>query len=411
MPLGALLGGLVGGQMIELLGRKCSIFITDMLFVVSWICIAIATNVWYLYVGRAIAGFSVGIASLALPVYLGETIQPEVRGTLGLLPTAFGNVGILISFVVGTYVSWSKLAWLGVVLPIPFLVLAFLVPETPRWYIAKGKYERARTSLQWLRGKDTDIQEEFDSLAKAQKEDNDSAQSITNLLKPANLKPLAISLGLMCFQQLSGINAVIFYTSEIFEMAGSTIDKNLSTIIIGVVNFISTFIATVLIDRLGRKVLLYASSVSMVVTLSALGTYFYLFNTGVSVSNYGWVPLASFMIYVLGFSLGFGPIPWLMLGEIFPSKIRGSAASVATAFNWTCTFIVTKTFIDITQAIGQEGTFWMFAVICAISLVFVIFCVPETQGQSLQDIERKLAGLKVRRMSSLANLKPLPSTF
>lgn len=109
---------------------------------------------------------------------------------------------------------------------------------------------------------------------------------------------------------------------------------------------------------------------------------------------------------MLGFSLGFGPIPWLMMGEILPGKIRGSAASVATAFNWSCTFIVTKTFADIINAIGTHGTFWMFGSICVVGLAFVIFYVPETQGKSLEDIERKMMG-RVRRMSSVANIKPL----
>ncbi|KAF5281132.1 hypothetical protein FQR65_LT02998 [Abscondita terminalis] len=381
MPLGALLGGLVGGQMIDFLGRKCTIFVTNVMFIISWICISVAVSV--------------------------------CEGTLGLLPTGFGNIGILMCFIIGTYTPWDNLAWVGVAIPVPFIVLAFIIPETPKWYISKGKYENARRALQWLRGKEINTDHEFNNLIRSQQKSSmDQAKSLTILFKPSNVKPLLISLGLMFFQQMSGINAVIFYTSDIFEMAGSnTIDKNTSTIIVGVVNFVSTFIATVLIDRLGRKILLYVSSTLMVLTLGILGTYFYLLESGVEVSNYGWLPLASFVIYVLGFSLGFGPIPWLMMGEILPAKIRGSAASVATAFNWSCTFIVTKTFVDIIHSIGPHGTFWMFSIICALSLVFVIIWVPETQGQSLDEIERKLAGIKVRRMSSAANLKPLPSTF
>ncbi|KAF2895000.1 hypothetical protein ILUMI_11170 [Ignelater luminosus] len=410
VPLGALIGGLVGGQLIELMGRKHTILFTDILFIISWISIAVASNEWYLYVGRGIAGFSVGIASLALPVYLGETIQPEVRGTLGLLPTAFGNIGILICFLAGTYLSWRNLAWLGVVLPLPFLILTFLIPETPRWYISKGKEKRAYNSLQWLRSKEVNIQEEFSNLFNAQNEASPKYK-VSELLKRANLRPLLISLGLMFFQQLSGITAVIYYTTDIFQMSGSTIDKNLCTIIVGIVNFVSTFIATILIDRLGRKVLLYISSVSMIITLGILGGYFYLTEVSEAISGYGWVPLASFVIYVLGFSLGFGPVPWLMLGEIFPAKIRGSAASVATAFHWTCTFLVTKTFIDVINAIGPHGTFWLFAVMCVLSLVFVIMWVPETQGKSLQDIEKKFAKKKNKNTDLVSNIQTLPSVL
>lgn len=410
MPLSALFGGLAGGTLIELLGRKWTILVTDLLFVVSWLVISIAQEVWYVYVARTLAGFSVGIASLVLPVYLGETVQPEVRGALGLLPTAFGNIGILVCFIAGSYLKWDHLAWVGVALPVPFLILMFLIPETPRWYITKGEKDKAKAALQWLRGQDTDIEEEFDELKKSQEDDDKSKSGVTDLFSKHYVKPLLIALGLMFFQQMSGINAVIFYSTTIFKMAGSSIDDSLCTIIIGVVNFASTFIATLLIDRLGRKVLLYISSVSMCITLGTLGAYFYL-SDKMDMTSYAWLPLASFVIYVLGFSLGLGPIPWLMMGEILPSKIRGAAASLATAFNWGCTFVVTKTFVDIIRAIGPHGTFWVFAAVVVLSIVFTVMWVPETRGQSLQDIERSLAGMKVRRMSSIANLKPLPSTF
>lgn len=411
MPLFALIGGVAGGPMIEYLGRKKTITATAVLFVLSWLLIGLATSVWYLYTGRAVAGLSVGLASLALPVYLGETIQPEVRGTLGLLPTALGNIGILVCFVAGNYMDWDSLALVGMAPALPFFGLAFLIPETPRWHISKGEDVRARQSLQWLRGKSADTSAEFGELKRSQLEADKTASSsaIRDLFHKSSIRPLLVSLGLMFFQQLSGINAVIFYTVKIFREAGSTIDENLCTIIVGAVNFLSTFVATVLIDRLGRKVLLYISNAAMIITLFILGGFFYAKNSEYEgIDNYGWLPLVSFVIFVIGFSLGFGPIPWLMMGEILPAKVRGSAASIVTAFNWSCTFLVTKTFLDVIGAIGAHGAFWMFGSVCVVGMVFVVACVPETQGQSLEDIEKKMAGIKVRRMSSRANMKPLP---
>jgi facilitated trehalose transporter len=196
----------------------------------------------------------------------------------------------------------------------------FLIPETPRWYVSRGKEERARQALKWLRGAKADVEPELKGIVKShcEAERHASQNAIFDLLKLNNLKPLLISLGLMLFQQLSGINAVIFYTVQIFKDAGSTIDGFLCTIIVGVVNFIATFIATILIDRLGRKILLYISASAMIVTLMTLGGFFYYKSLGNDISNIGWLPLAAFVIYVLGFSLGFGPIPWLMMGEILP---------------------------------------------------------------------------------------------
>lgn len=172
-------------------------------------------------------------------------------------------------------------------------------------------------------------------------------------------------------------------------------------------NFISTFAAATVIDRLGRKMLMYISAVSMAVTLFALGGFFYAKSLDVNVEAVGWLPLVSLIVYVVGFSLGLGPIPWLMMGEILPAKIRGSAASIATGFNWTCTFIVTKTFEDVIGVIGAHGTFWLFGVIVSVGLVFIIISVPETRGRSLEEIEKRFTG-RTRRMSSVANLKPMP---
>lgn len=279
MPLAGLVGGIAGGPMIDRLGRKTTILATAVPFVISWLLIACANDVYYVLAGRAICGFCVGVASLSLPVYLGETVQPEVRGTLGLLPTAFGNtgkchscstnnlieqfthksnlfVGILLAYVAGRYMNWQQLAFLGGALPIPFLLMMLIIPETPRWYVSHGRDEQARKALQWLRGKKADVEPELKGIIKTHTdaERHQSSNGIMQLLRRNNLKPLSISLGLMFFQQFSGINAVIFYAEKIFILAKSTLESSLCVIIIGVVNFMATFIATFLIDRLGRKV-------------------------------------------------------------------------------------------------------------------------------------------------------------
>ncbi|XP_055319664.1 facilitated trehalose transporter Tret1-like isoform X2 [Sitodiplosis mosellana] len=205
MPLAGLAGGIAGGPLIEFLGRKTTILATSVPFVVAWLLIASAVEVWMVLAGRALSGFCVGIASLSLPVYLGETVQAEVRGTLGLLPTAFGNIGILLCFVAGRYMNWSQLAYLGGTLPIPFLLLMLIIPETPRWYVSRGKDEQARKALQWLRGKQADVEPELKGIIKTHtdSERHSSSNGIMQLLRRNNLKPLGVSLGLMFFQQFS----------------------------------------------------------------------------------------------------------------------------------------------------------------------------------------------------------------
>lgn len=175
------------------------------------------------------------------------------------------NTGILLCFFAGRYLNWSALAFLGGALPIPFLLSMLIIPETPRWYVGKGKDERARRALQWLRGKQADVEPELKGIIKTHNESerHSSGNSLMKLLRKNNLKPLSISLGLMFFQQFSGINAVIFYAEDIFIYAGSTIEGSICVIIVGVVNFMATFMATIFIDRAGRKVIKHLISLSI----------------------------------------------------------------------------------------------------------------------------------------------------
>ncbi|XP_066907650.1 facilitated trehalose transporter Tret1 isoform X2 [Halyomorpha halys] len=419
MPLSALFGGIIGGPFIENMGRRTTIVLTAIPFISSFLLIYFAQHVAMIMAGRSLTGLGVGIASLALPVYLGETVEARVRGTLGLLPTTIGNMGILISFVAGTYLDWTHLALLGACLPLPFFICTILIPETPTWFINKGKEKQAEASLQWLRGRKANVSEEMSNIVKAHKEayHEQNQNVLKELFSKRYYLPFVISLGLMFFQQFSGINAVIFYTVTIFKESGSTIDSNLCSIIVGVVNIASTLVATVLIDKLGRKILLYISNALMTLTLLVLGVFFYGKTNGYDLESYGWVPLPAFVIFIFGFAIGAGPIPWLMMGEILPAKVRGTAASIVTAFNWTCTFIVTKTFIDMSKAFGTHSAFMMFALICAIGILFTYKLVPETQGRTLEDIENNLMARRESRMSikslkkinSLAYLKPFPS--
>lgn len=401
MPLAALPGGVAGGFLIEAVGRRTTILATALPFCLAWALIAVASNVEFLYAGRAICGFCVGVTSLCLPVYMGETIQPEVRGMLGLISTTLGNIGILAVFVGGKFLDWRMLAALGAVLCAPYFACTFFTPETPHWYLSKGRRKDAKEALLWLRGgKDAaDVDDELraaeacvggSDAAKGRAEGEDGVRA---LFKREYLRPVGIALGLMLFQQFSGINAVIFYTVKIFQDAGSSVDEFVSTMVVGAVNLAAVVVATALIDRLGRKVLLVASAAAMAAALAVLGTFFYLSaKTDVDVSACGWLPLLSFVVFVVGFSLGFGPIPWLMMGEILPADIRGPAASLATGVNWACTFVVTKAFPDVVASVGSHAAFWGFCAVCCGALAFVLLCVPETRGRTLEEIECALAG-------------------
>jgi len=191
-------------------------------------------------------------------------------------------------------------------------------------------------------------------------------------------------------------------------MTGTDIDENLCTIILAGVNIGATICATIFIDRVGRKVLLLISNSVLILTLLSLGAFFYFREMDEeSVSGLGWIPLLSLILYVVSFSLGFGPIPWVIMGEIYPARIRSVAAGLTTSFNWACTFLVTKCFPYVVDTFGASSAFFGFAIICMFAVLFIVFYVPETQGDSLEDIETKLTRA-FRRVSSTANLKPFP---
>ena len=252
MPLAALAGGLSGGVALEKFGRKTTIMATSVPFMVAGITVTIASSVHMIYVGRIVAGFCIGIISLALPVYLAEVLAPEVRGRLGMLPTSLGNLGVLVCYVAGARLDWSGLAAVSALLPIPFLMMMWPVPESPSFLVSKHRFRAAQISLLKLHGDSSWTDEQFAVLKAGVKDGNLEAATeshVSILLK--DVKPISLCLALMVFQQLSGINAVMFYSVTIFTSSGS-LSPHLSTIILGVVNIIATVLSNTLIDKLGR---------------------------------------------------------------------------------------------------------------------------------------------------------------
>lgn len=196
---------------------------------------------------------------------------------------------------------------------------------------------------------------------------------------------------LMFFQQFSGINAVIFFTVPIFKSAGSTMDANVCAIIVGVVQVLMSFASSVLVEKAGRKILLLQSSAVMGICLTILGIYFRMKNSGSDVTAIGWIPLVSLVMFIVSFSLGYGPIPWMMMGELLAAEVKGIATSLVVLFNWICVFIVTKSFSFMMTSLGEDMTFWIFAVIMVLGTLYGFRNVFETKGKSNAQIQLILA--------------------
>lgn len=354
-------------------------------------------------------------------MFISEFAETSIRGLLGTCFQLFLTIGILLVFTVGALTSWVNLSYVCGLVPIVYVIGMTFVPESPTWLIKnvsvefviyeiayylvilirqksspppQNRHEDAARSIKWFWGKYCDtnaaIQEIQNDL-----EASGGAGGIRDLFAvPANRRGFTISLALMFFQQFSGINAVIFYTVPIFRSAGSTMDANLSAIIVGIVQVLMTFAAAVLVERAGRKVLLIQSSAIMGLCLAVLGVYFHLKDGGSDVSGIGWIPLFSVVMFIVSFSLGYGPIPWMMMGELLAPEVKGIATSLVVLFNWVSVFVVTKSFAVLVTSLGSAITFWTFGVVMAVGTVYGLRVLFETKGKSNAQIQLMLADEK-----------------
>ncbi|PSN36458.1 hypothetical protein C0J52_18340 [Blattella germanica] len=393
MALGAACVVIPMGYLIDRFGRKNTMLSLVLPFTGGWALMVWADdNVGMYMAGRFITGMMGGAFSLTAPVYTSEIAEKEIRGALGSYFQLMVTIGILFVYGIGSAVEPMHLSMICGIVPLVFGVIFFFMPETPLYHLKKGEKDKARASLQWFRGRnynvDAELQEIQDALDEAAAQKTSFRQAFSS---KASKKALFIGFGLMIFQQLSGVNAVIFYTTKIFEAAGSTMEPSLCTIIVGTIQVIATFLSTLIVDRLGRRILLLISDSVMAICALALGVFFYMLDAVEDdVSSYNWLPLVSVCLFIVVFSLGYGPIPWMMMGELFSPQIKGVASSLACLLNWILAFLVTRFYSDLVNEIHSYSTFWIFAGISALGTVFVLIFVPETKGKSMDEIQADL---------------------
>lgn len=385
------------GMVMDIIGRKNTMLLLVIPFTLGWLLITFGTSVGMLIAGRFITGVAGGAFCVTAPAYTSEIAQDSIRGTLGSYFQLMITIGILFAYVVGGYASVFVFNILCTCIPIVFGIIFFFMPESPSFLVVKGRNDEAREALIKLRGQSYDVDSELNDLKfKNEESKRNKVSYIAAIKKKTALKAILICYALMLFQQLSGINAVIFNTSQIFSDAGATIPATISTIIIGVIQVIATFISSLVVDKLGRRILLLLSALVMCVCSTALGVYFFLQQThgpnADIVQAISWLPLVSLSVFIVAFSLGFGPIPWMMAGELCKIDIKAFVGSTAGTFNWLLSFTVTSTFNSLNAAIGAGQVFWLFAGIMLIGFVFIFFVVPETKGKSVDEIQVMLGG-------------------
>ncbi|XP_012523463.1 facilitated trehalose transporter Tret1 isoform X2 [Monomorium pharaonis] len=380
------------GMIADKIGRKYAMLLMVVPFTGGWLLIICAKSLTMFYLGRFITGVGGGAFCVAAPLYTSETSENEIRGTLGSYFQLMLTIGILASYVLGALINdMFILSIISAVMPLVFFVAFFFMPETPVYYLKKGNETAARESLLRLRGDQYNIEAELQEHREALEATRRSGVPFSAMFStPAVKKGFIIAYGLMLFQQMSGVNAIIFYSSDIFSRAGSSIEPSIATIIVGAVQVISVFLGTLVVDKLGRRVLLLASIIVLFLTTLIMGVYFYCIEHTTAFNSIKWFALIPLCVFLILFSFGFGPIPWMMVPEIFAPEVKGVAGSSACLFNWLMAFIITKFYSDMVLAVESFGTFWIFSLFCAIGTIFVYFLVPETKGKTLDEIQREL---------------------
>jgi SP family xylose:H+ symportor-like MFS transporter len=394
--VGCLIGAFFSDFLSDRFGRKVTMLITAILFILNSIGTALPFSFSMFVLFRIIGGIGVGIASMVVPMYIAEIAPPKRRGAL------VGNyqlaivIGIVVVYFVNYLIAlqgdhnwnlntgWRWMFGSEIVPSILFFIFIFFIPESPRWLIKQGETTKAIAVLQKINTENEVAQMQVEIKNSLHQEDKNQWKQFVN---PLFRKALLVGIGLSVLQQLTGINAILYYAPEIFKSLGSSTDVSLlETSILGVVNLIFTLLAIRWVDKMGRKPLLYIGSVGMTIALMAVGLFIYFDALG------NWV-LPFLLLFMASFSISWGPIVWVLLAEIFPNKIRSLALAISVFIQWIANFVVTQVFPILVENqwlkthFNGAFPFYLFSIICLFSLIFVWKKVPETKNKTLEEMD------------------------
>jgi SP family galactose:H+ symporter-like MFS transporter len=406
--IGAVVGALVTGRITDYLGRKKVILASAFVFATGAIWTGMAPTVSQLMVSRFYLGLAIGVSSFAVPLYISEIAPTKIRGTLVSLFQLLITVGILAAYLSdrvfadnSNLESWRPMLYVGVVPALILFTGMFFLPETPRWLMSKGREEEGRRVLS--RTEDPELLDAVITDMKKEIEIDKKQEGWKEILKPWLRNALIIAAGIMFFQQFVGINTVIYYSPKIFLAAGfkGAEAAIAASVIVGVVNVFFTIVSLFVIDRLGRRKLYFIGVSGITFALICMGLGFMLPGAG------KWFLVISMLVYIAFFAISLGPLGWLIITEVFPTRVRGLGSSIGSLSNWGFNTLVVWTFFKMASAIGNarevvipEGkvlsdvcptcvgsVFWIFAAIALIGLVWGYFFIPETKGVTLEEIE------------------------
>lgn len=391
-PAAYIIGCPIAAFTVDRIGRKLTMLLVAVPQIVMWIVIANANSVVTLCIAKAIGGIGEGLIFVCLPIYTGEVCEPKVRGMIGSSNAALVIIGSLLINVYGSYLTIEASAYVSLIVPVLFVVTFIWMPESPYYYLMKGKQENAKASLQWLR-RMNNVKEELESLTVYIQQQLSEPSSIKDVFMiSSNRKSCIILCVLRIFHQFSGIIALTSYSQYLFQQSGSDLSPIACTSIYLTVYLFVTVLGCLTIDKLGRRPLLIFSLIGSTFALFAEGVYFYLKNLDYNVSSFNWFPLFGMLIYVTFYSPGIGICPLVLSGEMLSATVKAKALGILNIIFAISMAASLKTFQGLNSKFGMHVPFFVFGASCFVGTLFSYYFVPETKGKTLEEIQKELKG-------------------
>ncbi|KAF5284926.1 hypothetical protein FQA39_LY16881 [Lamprigera yunnana] len=397
-------GSIIGGFLMDSIGRLNLIFIATIPSVIGWVLIATAVNVPMMIAGRLLTGIASTWGASPVMVYVTEIARPDMRGSLISIAPAYCSLGMVLAYLKGWFIDWRTIAWICVGYSLIPILFVFLIPESPPWLVSKGRIKKAKASLDWInryQPQPSGKEETFSDmqLAALQKEhimkmeararlgNSSFVDKLKMFFEPTAYKPLLILTGLFVFQQFSGTYITLFYAVPFFKDVGTEINPFLASIFLGAVRFGMSMINTWLMKRFPRRTLLATSALGMAACMSISGLFTKWIQDGTT--NFSWVPVLMLVVYVITSMVGLLSIPWTIIAELFPLAIRGVAYSIVYSFANLIMFVAIQSYFNLRNLLGgSSGLQFFFAGISLAGLLYSYVFLPETHKMKLSDIEK-----------------------